>query len=91
MNITRVQIHINKGPGSEKLKAFADIIIDDEFIIKGLAIREDKEGYAFVTMPYRMREDVRLDIAHPINENCRQYIEKEILDEYEEVLNKLNR
>jgi len=44
MNITKVQIHINRGTTS-KVKAWADIIIDGEFIVKGLAIREDAKEH----------------------------------------------
>ena len=92
MNITRVQIHLNHGD-PPKVKAWADIL-DGEFIVKGLAIREDaKEGYCFVTMPYKMRttnhDEVRQDMAHPITEPCRKYIEDRVLDEYEDVLNSL--
>ena len=87
MNITRVQVHVMDQPN--KIKAFADIIIDDEFIVRGLAIREDHEGFAFVTMPYKIKNETRFDIAHPINEPCRKYIEGKVLDEYERVLNVL--
>jgi DNA-binding cell septation regulator SpoVG len=93
MNITKVQIHLNHGTTS-RVKAWVDIIQDGEFIVKGLAIREDaKESYHFVTMPYKMRvtnhDEVRDDIAHPINESCRKYIEDTVLDEYELVLSKI--
>ena len=94
MNITRVQVHLLRGDPTNKVKAYADIIIDDEFIVRGLAIREDQEGFSFVTMPYRMKEipgstPQRMDMAHPINEPCRRYIEGKVLDEYENVLNKI--
>ena len=92
MNITRVQIHINRGPDA-KLKAFADIIIDDEFIVKGLAVRENFQGEHYVTQPYRLNTKadpaIRIDVAHPITESCRLYIEKTVIDEYENVLNKI--
>jgi DNA-binding cell septation regulator SpoVG len=92
MNITQIQIHLNHGTTS-RVKAWADIILDDEFIVKGLAIREDaKEHYCFVTMPYKMRvanhDEVREDVAHPIRESCRKYVEDKVLDEYEAVLNR---
>lgn len=98
INITKVQIHLVRGEPTNKVKAFADIILDDEFIVKGLAIREHTstnpdDEYCFVTMPYRIKttnhDEVRQDVAHPITETCRQYIEKVVLDEYENVLNKI--
>lgn len=89
MNITKVQIHVNKTKNS--VKAWADIILDDEFIVKGLQIREDNEGFAFVTMPFRLKEinndQVRQDIAHPLKESCRRIIITKVLDAYEEALN----
>ena len=88
MNITKVQIHINAPDNN--VKAFADIIVDNEFIIKGLAIRLDREEFAFVTMPYRTRNDgTRMDTAHPLNEPCRRYIEDKVLDAYEAELQRL--
>lgn len=93
MNITKVQIHLNHGTTS-KVKAWADIILDDEFIVKGLAIREDaKDGYYFVTMPYKTKvinhDEVRQDVAHPIRDKCRKYIEDTVLDEYENVMTEI--
>ncbi len=91
MNITRVQIHVN--PPGNSVKAWADIIIDNDFIVKGLAVREDRQGCAFVTMPYRIKDigngTQRFDTAYPINEKTRQYIETKVIDEYEIVLNKI--
>lgn len=91
MNITKVQIHINSPDNN--VKAHADIIIDGEFIVKGLAVRLDAEGYPFVTMPFRLKETnhdkVRMDIAHPITETCRKYIQDKVLDAYAEALEKL--
>lgn len=94
MNITGVQIHLNHNNTPPKVKAWADIIIDEDFIVKGLAIRvHATEGWHFVTMPYKKRltnhDEVRQDIAHPINDKCRKYIEEIVLDEYDIILNKI--
>ncbi|MBE3143812.1 MAG: septation protein SpoVG family protein [Planctomycetes bacterium] len=93
MNITKVQVHINRNK-SNSIVAWADIIIDDDFIVKGLQIREDHEGYAFVTMPFRLKEvrgsEIRQDVAHPIKESCRRDIQTKVLDAYEETLNRPN-
>jgi DNA-binding cell septation regulator SpoVG len=91
MNITRVQIHLNHGPDA-KIKAFADIIIDEEFIVKGLVIRENFQGEHYVTMPFKLTKAdpaIRIDVAHPITDSCRKYIEETVIDEYESVLNKI--
>lgn len=87
MEITKVQIHINKNENMP-VKAFADIIIDNEFIVRGLGILKGREDIFYVTMPNKTRTDgSRQDVAHPISEDCRRYIENTVLDEYERVLN----
>ena len=45
-------------------------------------------------MPYKMvkvanHDEVRQDIAHPIRDKCRQYIETKVLDAYEDVLTEM--
>ena len=97
MNITKVQIHINKKRDDGPVKAWADIIIDDEFIVRGLVVIEAADSTHYVNMPNKVKKDpsnksgkeLRMDIAHPITEECRQYIEGTVLDEYEAVLTKI--
>ena len=93
MDITNVRLHILETQGS--IKAYADIVIDDEFIVKGLAIREDaKDHYLFVTMPFKInpnepdKKKSRIDVAHPLNEDTRRYIEDKVIDAYEDELNR---
>ena len=60
----------------------ASITLDDCFVIRGLKIIEGKEG-TFVAMPSRRRKDGEYqDIAHPINNDAREEMERVILDEY---------
>jgi DNA-binding cell septation regulator SpoVG len=87
MNITKVQIHQNQNQNTA-IKAWADIILDDEFIIRGLVVVCKEDGVHVVNMPSKILKNTsRQDVAHPIKESCRQYIENKVLDEYEEVLN----
>lgn len=88
MNITRVQIHILKEP-NKSVVGYADIIIDGEFIVRGLVIRQNDLQETYVTMPYTIRNNTRCDVAHPIVETCRRYIEDKVLDQYELTLNKI--
>lgn len=88
MDITKVQIHLIRSEKS--IRAYADIIIDDEFIVRGLVVIERDDGVYVVYMPNRRKPDGSFtDIAHPINDKCRQYIEDTVLDEYENVLTKI--
>jgi stage V sporulation protein G len=90
MNITKVQIHLIRPDPTNKLKAYADIIFEEVFIVRGLTIKEDHEGYTEVYMPNKYRKtptgDVRCDIAHPLNEKYRGYIRDTVLDAYEDTM-----
>lgn len=88
MDITKVQVHILKVPNKSVI-GYADIIFDDVFIVRGLVIRENTQQETYVTMPYTIRNENRCDVAHPITEPYRQYIENTVIDQYELVLNKI--
>jgi len=83
MEITEVRITLRDEP---KLKAFANITLDDCFVIRGLKIIEGSNGF-FISMPSRKGKDgTYRDIAHPINNETRQRIETVVLDEYKKEL-----
>ena len=81
MNITKVQIHLHR-KNESPVKAFVDIILDNEFIVRGLVIVKGDNDVYYVNMPNRERDGTRQDIAHPITESCRRYIEDTVLNEY---------
>jgi stage V sporulation protein G len=81
MQITEVRISLRD---DAKLKAFASITLDDCFVIRGLKIIKGQEG-TFVAMPSRKRKDGDYqDIAHPINNSTRQWMEDIVLQKYKE-------
>ena len=87
MNVTEVRLSPTKGG---KIRAFASIVIDDCFIVNDLRIVEGREGQLFVTMPARKTRNGQMrDIAHPLNGDTREQIEKKILGEYEEAVKNL--
>ena len=80
LEITEVRISLRE---DDKLKAFASMTFNDAFVIRGLKIIEGTNGM-FVAMPSRKRPDgTYQDVAHPINNETRKFIEDRILDEYE--------
>ena len=84
MEITEVRLRLVKDPG--KLKAAASITIDDCFVIHDLRVVETETGL-FVAMPNkRMGTGEFRDIAHPINNETRDYIAKNVIDKYKEEL-----
>ncbi len=79
MEITEININVRD---EEKLKAFVNITFDDVFVVRGLKVIQGNSGL-FVCMPSRkMTDGTYKDIAHPINNDFRQAMEKLILDEY---------
>jgi len=81
MNITEVRISLRD---DAKLKAFASITLDDCFVIRGLKIIKGQTG-TFVAMPSRKRKDGDYqDIAHPINNSTRKWMEDIVLKKYHE-------
>jgi stage V sporulation protein G len=83
VEITEIRVNLRD---EEKLKAFVHVTFDNAFIIRGLKIINGKEGL-FVCMPSRKLPDgTYKDIAHPIVDDFRIKLEKEILDKYAEEL-----
>ena len=85
MKVTNVKVNrVANGEGG--LKAFCDIVFDDAFCVHGLRILETQNGDTVVAMPARKVKDAWKDIAHPINSETREMIQKTIIDKYNEVL-----
>ena len=83
INITDVKI--TKIEGNMRVKGIASITIDDSFIVHDIKILEGKSGL-FVAMPSRRTPSGEFkDIAHPINSETREIIQKAILSEYEKI------
>ena len=80
MEITEIRISLRE---DNKLKAFASITLDNCFVIRGLKIIEGAKG-VFVAMPSRKRPDgTYQDVAHPINNDTRGWMESQIVEAYE--------
>lgn len=122
MNITEVRIFI-KETGDKKLRAFATITLDDQFVVRDIKIIDGAKGL-FVAMPSRkakvrcshcghsnfvggrfcawcakniegikivpetsgLQNNEHRDVAHPITAECREYIQKKVLEAYEQEL-----
>lgn len=83
MQITDVRVR--KVPGTEgKLKAYCSVVIDGMFVVHEIRVVEGPNG-VFVAMPRRRTaEGEYRDIAHPITADARDYIQKVIIDAYQE-------
>jgi len=81
MEITEISIKLRD---EKKLKAFVNVAFDNVFAVKGMKVIKGTKGY-LLCMPSRKLDDVQRDIAHPINREFRQKMEKQILEEYHRV------
>ena len=84
MQITDVRIRKVEKEG--KMKAVVSITIDNEFVVHDIKIIEGEKGL-FIEMPSRKAADGEYrDIAHPINSDTRDRIQKLILEKYQETM-----
>ncbi|MEE4311518.1 MAG: SpoVG family protein [candidate division KSB1 bacterium] len=83
MEITEINITLRD---EEKLKAFVNVTFDDIFVVRGMKVIKGGSGY-FISMPSRKMPDGTFrDIAHPITNEFRQFIEEKILERYHQIV-----
>ena len=83
MEITEVRVFPVQ---EEKLKAYVTITLDGCFVVRGLKVIQGTGGL-FVAMPAKRRKDGTFkDIAHPLNMETRERMERVILSEYDREL-----
>lgn len=84
MNITDVRVRKITKEG--KMKAIVSITFDNEFVVHDIKVIEGEKGM-FIAMPSKKAADGEYrDIAHPINSDTREQIQKMILEHYEQAL-----
>ena len=80
MEITDVRVRkVNSG---NRMKAIAYITFDHEFVVHEIKVIEGQDGL-FMAMPRREKNGKFNDIAHPINQETRNKIQKAILEAYD--------
>ena len=87
MEISEVRVTLMDDP---KLKAFATITIDGDFVVRGLKVIEGRTGM-FIAMPARkLANGEWQDIAHPITNEARETLESAVLSMYRDELGRQN-
>lgn len=80
MQIT--DIRIRKVAKEGKMRAVASITIENEFVVHDIKIIEGEKGL-FIAMPSKKSADGEYrDIAHPINSETREMLQRKILEAY---------
>lgn len=81
MEITDVRVRRIASEG--KLRAYATITFDNQFVIHNLKVIDGKSGL-FVAMPSRKTKSGEFkDVAHPISSDFRATMQEAILQAYE--------
>ncbi len=81
MQITDVRLR--KVNSENRMKAVASVTFDNEFVVHDIKVIESQDGL-FIAMPSRKTPNGEFkDIAHPINPETREKIQKAILEAYE--------
>ena len=81
MQITDVRLR--KVNSENRMKAVASVTFDNEFVVHDIKVIESQDGL-FIAMPSRKTPNGEFkDIAHPINAETREKIQKAILEAYE--------
>lgn len=87
MKITDVRVR--KVAKEGKMKAVVSITLDDIFVVHDIKVIEGDKGL-FIAMPSRKSgEGEYRDIAHPINSETREWVQKVILEVYEKALQEM--
>ena len=84
IKVTEVRIFRIKQRGA--LLGYANIVLNDSFIIRGIRILESERAGKFVAMPSRRLNGGKRafrDLCHPLNQEVRDLITKEIFDAYD--------
>ena len=80
MEITQVKVFPVE---EEKLKAYVSIVLDDCFLVSDLKVIQGPNGL-FISMPSKRKKNGEFkDVAHPLNRETREMMERRILAEYE--------
>lgn len=79
-------IRVKKVAGEGKMKAVVSVTFDNAFVVHDIKVIEGQEKL-FTAMPSRRTpENEFKDIAHPINSEMREMLEKAIISKYNEAL-----
>ena len=84
MEITDIKIFKIKQRSA--LLGYANVIFNNSFIIRGIKILENERNGRFVAMPSRrLRQEKRAyrDLCHPLNQETRELLTKEIFEAYD--------
>ncbi|WPX08626.1 septation regulator SpoVG [Anaerocellum danielii] len=84
MQVTDVRIRKITNEG--RMKAIVSVTFDNCFVVHDIKVIEGQNGL-FIAMPSRKTPEGEFkDIAHPINQETRDMVQKAVIEKYEAVI-----
>ena len=81
MQVTEIQIHLMN---EERLKAFASVTFDNCFVVRNMKVVAVDKGLCLCMPSRKTATNEYRDLAHPITQEFRTYLEGCVLKEYRE-------
>lgn len=80
MTITDIRITLR--PKENNLLAFATVTFDNVFAVRNMKIIQGTSGILLCMPSRKLPDGTFKDVAHPVNQEFRAYLEKVIFEEY---------
>ena len=87
MQITEIKVHLMN---EERLKAFVSVTFDNCFAVRNMKVVEGHNGLILCMPSRKAADESHKDLAHPITQEFRRYLEENILRAYHAELNGQN-
>ncbi len=85
MQITEIKVHLMD---EERLKAFVSVTFDNCFAVRNMKVVEGHNGLILCMPSRKASDESHKDLAHPITQEFRRYLEENILKAYQAELSK---
>ena len=79
MQITEIRVHLMN---EERLKAFVSVTFDNCFAVRNMKVVEGHNGLILCMPSRKAADESHKDLAHPITQDFRHYLEERILRAY---------
>jgi stage V sporulation protein G len=88
MKITDVKLYpFDTSSIGGRVRAVADVVVDDMFVIKGVKLVESKHGGLFVSFPKKATSKGEfVDIIQPLDSSFTEMVRRAVVDKYKEVM-----
>ncbi|MEZ0324215.1 MAG: SpoVG family protein [Hydrogenothermaceae bacterium] len=88
MKITEVKVYpFDTGKIGGRVRAVAEVVIDDILLIKDIKIVQSKTGGLFLSFPKKRSSSGKfIDIIQPLDKDFSEMIRRAVVDKYKEMM-----